>query len=95
MRVDWSTPAADEFEAAQTYFLSVNPIAASRLAQRVDAAVRLLRERPDAGRIGLREGSREWVVQRSPYLLVYRVTDTAVQILHVWCAGQDWTTRED
>jgi len=95
LRVDWSTPAADEFEAAQTYYLSVNPIAARMLAQRVDAATRMLRERPWAGRVGLREGTREWVVQRSPYLLAYRVAEDAVQILHVWCAGQDWTNRED
>ena len=95
LRVEWSTPAADEFEAAQTYYLSVNPIAACRLAQRVDEAVRLLRTQPGAGRWGLREGTREWVAQRSPYLLVYRVTESAVQILHVWCAGQDWATRED
>ena len=95
MRVEWSTPAADEFEAAQNYYLSVNPMAARMLAQRVDASIRMLCERPAAGRVGLREGTREWVVQRSPYLLAYRVTDDALEILHVWCAGQDWTNRAD
>jgi toxin ParE1/3/4 len=95
LRVEWSTPAADEFEAAQDYYFGVNPTVARMLAQRVDASIRMQRARPAAGRVGLREGTREWAVQRSPYLLVYRITRDALQILHVWCAGQDWTNRAD
>ena len=43
------------------------------------------------GRPGLREGTREWVVAQTPYVLVYRHNDHAVEILHVWHTAQDWT----
>lgn len=95
LRVEWTTPAADELEASQTRYEELNPFAAAVLAKRVDSAVQMLRESPLAGRAGLRVDTREWVVQRSPSLLVYRVTDSVLQILHVWCAGQDWTNYAD
>ena len=70
-------------------------MAARLLARRMADATRTLTEQPMAGRPGLRGGTREWVVQRTPYLLVYRLIDDTLQILHVWCAGQDWTSRDD
>jgi plasmid stabilization system protein ParE len=90
LRLEWTTPAADELEAAQTYYHGLNPIAARTLARRIVEAARRLRERPQIGRPGLREGTREWVVARTPYVLVYRTTAQAVEILHVWHAAQDW-----
>ena len=95
LRLEWTTPAADELEAAQTYYHDLNPIAARTLARRIVAAARGLRERPQIGRSGLREGTREWVVSRTPYVLVYRETAQTVEILHVWNAAQDWTQRTD
>ncbi|HJP98533.1 MAG TPA: type II toxin-antitoxin system RelE/ParE family toxin [Rhodanobacteraceae bacterium] len=91
LRLEWTSPAADELDAAQTYYFDLNPRAASLLASRIwDAACRLL-EHPEMGRPGLREGTREWAVSRTPYVLVYRVQANALQILHVWHAAQDWT----
>lgn len=95
LRLEWATPAADELEAAQTYYHELNPMAALLLARRiVEAAVRL-QQQPQIGRPGLRDGTREWVVARTPYMLVYRQTAQAVEILHVWHAAQDWTQRGD
>ncbi len=95
LRLEWTTPAADELEAAQTYYHDLNPIAARTLARRIVEAARRLRERPQIGRPGLRAGTREWVVLRTPYVLAYRVTAERVEILHVWHAAQDWTQRAD
>lgn len=94
LRPEWTTPAANELESAQGYYEQHNPLAAEALARRIDSAVRQLCEQPLTGRAGLREGTREWVVQRTPYVLVYRAADGVLQILHVWCAGQDWTNYE-
>lgn len=95
LRLEWTTPAADELDAAQTYYHDLNPIAARMLAQRIVEAAHRLRESPQIGRPGLREDTREWVVPRTPYVLVYRATTQTVQILHVWHAAQDWTQYTD
>lgn len=95
LRLEWATPAADELEAAQTYYHELNPMAARVLARRIVEAAMRLREQPQIGRAGFREDTREWVVARTPYVLVYRSTAQAVEILHVWHAAQDWTQRSD
>ncbi|MBS0432957.1 MAG: type II toxin-antitoxin system RelE/ParE family toxin [Proteobacteria bacterium] len=93
LRLEWTTPAADQLEAAQAYYFELNPAATRLLAGRIVEAGKRLREHPEIGRFGLRAGTREWVVSRTPYLLVYRVQGDAVQILHVWHAAQDRAER--
>ena len=95
LRLEWTTPAADELEAAQTYYHTLNPMAARLLARRIVDAAKRLREHPQIGRPGLRKGTREWVVSRTPYVLVYREAANVLEILHVWHAAQDWTQRTD
>ena len=95
LRLEWTKPAADELEAAQRYYQDLNPIAARALALRIVEAARRLRTHPQLGRDGMRAGTREWVVTRTPYVLVYRTTLHAVEILHVWHGAQDWTQRLD
>jgi plasmid stabilization system protein ParE len=95
LRLEWTTPAADALEAAQSYYQELNPIAARMLARRIVEAARRLRQNPQMGRVGLREGTREWVVARTPYLLVYRATPQTLEILHVRHGAQDWLGKVD
>jgi plasmid stabilization system protein ParE len=95
LRIEWTTPAADEFEHQQAYYQGIDPRIAQRLAQRVHQAARQLRTAPHSGRPGLRAGTREWVVVRTPYIVVYRVRSEAIEILHVFHERQDWTRAED
>lgn len=94
-RIEWTTPAADEFERCQAYYQGIDAHAARRLAERVHRAIHLLRGAPDCGRPGLRNGTRELVVPGTPYIVVYRNRGDAVQLLDVFHSRQDWMRRED
>ena len=48
-----------------------------------------LRTLPQRGRIGREEGTRELVVARLPYIVVYRIKANAVEILHIYHGAQD------
>jgi toxin ParE1/3/4 len=39
---------------------------------------------PEIGRTGRRTGTRELVVRRTPYLIVYRVRASMIEIVRVW-----------
>jgi toxin ParE1/3/4 len=67
-----------------------NPTAAQSIAQKVWDASRMLCDHPDMGRRGHVEGTREWVVSGTPYLIVYRVKEEELQILRVWHGRSNW-----
>jgi toxin ParE1/3/4 len=47
-----------------------------------------LRSIPYRGRAGREEGTRELVLPRLPYILVYRVKEKDVEILHIYHGAQ-------
>jgi toxin ParE1/3/4 len=69
---------------------SKDPGAAQKLRHRIRRAVLRLAEFPQAGRVGQVVGTRELIVSNLPYLVVYRVTESEVQILRVWHERQDF-----
>ena len=95
LRLEWTTPAADEFERNQAFYESLNPHATHLLAARVNAVIQTLRDMPHAGRPGLRTGTRERVVPQTPYIVVYRVSAEALEVLHVFHERQDWAHVRD
>jgi addiction module RelE/StbE family toxin len=90
LRLEWTRPAARQLQHAQNYYHALNPMAATVMAVRIVDAAKRLCEQPAIGRLGRVAGTREWVVSKTPYLLVYRERGDALEVLHVWHASQDW-----
>lgn len=89
LKLRWTRPALADLLEAQEHIAKDNPLAAHDVAQRVwDAAERLL-DHPDIGRPGHVAGTREWLVTRTPYLIVYRVSE-GIEILRIWHTRRDW-----
>jgi toxin ParE1/3/4 len=53
-----------------------------------------LDQMPERGRPGELAGTRELVLAGTPYILVYEIEASIVQILRVRHAAQDWPPRE-
>lgn len=95
LRLEWTTPAADEFERKQAFHQGINPHAAQLLARRVHLAIRQPSSAPNMGRPGWRVGTRECVVLKTPCVAVDRVRSDAIEILHGFHERQDSTHAED
>ena len=91
LKIEWTAKAAVQFKKNQRYYHHSDRQIARLLAMRVNSALHRLLVLPNRGRKGLYPGTRECVVQRSPYVIVYRVTDDALQVIHIWHGRQDWT----
>jgi len=63
-----------------------NPEAASRVAVRLVAACDSLDFMPNRGRPGREPGTRELPVR--PYVIVYRVKPSGVEIVRIWHMAQ-------
>lgn len=85
--------ALQDFDEAQDYIAKDSPLAAQAVAQRIADAAKNLIENPELGRPGHVPGTREWVVTRTPHLLVYRINGDTLEILRVWHGRQDWQNQ--
>lgn len=93
MKLRWTRLALADFEQAHDHIAEENPQAAHQIAQRIlDATERLL-EYPLIGRVGEDEDSREWPVDKTPYLLVYSIKGDVIELWRVWHESRDPSTR--
>ena len=90
MKLRWTRPALADLINAHDYIARDNPVTAQSIAQKVWDAANFLCDHPSIGRRGHVEGTREWIVSGTPYLIVYRVKDEDLQILRVWHGRRNW-----
>ncbi len=84
LEVVWSLPALARLREIRAFIAQDKPDAAERLATRIVAVVEALKTHPNLGRAGAEPGTRELVIGRAPYIVVYRVRRKRVTILTVW-----------
>ena len=84
MRVRWLRMAIRNLDEEAAYIANDDSAAARMVVERVLNAVAMLAQQPDMGRPGRVPGTRELVVQRTRYIVPYRVRGDAVEILRVF-----------
>ena len=90
MRLAWTRQAISDLEEARQYIAKDNTVAARRVAGQLVATAKALVRNPEIGRVGRIERTCELVVPKTKYLLIYRVYDKHVEILHVYHSRRDW-----
>ncbi|MEX2524872.1 MAG: type II toxin-antitoxin system RelE/ParE family toxin [Gammaproteobacteria bacterium] len=90
MKLKWTRRALQQLNDAQAYIARDNPAAAHEIAERIGDVARLLLRQPRLGRPGRVPGTYEWVIQHTPYLLVYVIEHDTLQILRVIHSKQNW-----
>jgi toxin ParE1/3/4 len=88
MPVVFTAEALDDLAHIRQHIGRENPHAATRVAVQLVAACDRLEYLPERGRPGLVPGTRELTVIW-PYVIVYRVAVSTVEILRVWHGAQD------
>jgi plasmid stabilization system protein ParE len=91
IEIVWSQVALSRVQQIRAFVAQDRPVAAERLATRIVAAVEVLRVFPHMGRAGMVPGTRELVIGRTPYVVVYRVQTKIVTILTIWHGAQQRT----
>lgn len=95
MRVRWDAKALQRLEAAGDYIAQDSPASAALVVTRIFEAVDDLALYPLKGRPGRVTGTRELVIPRTSYLVVYRVRGQVVEVLAVQHAAQQWPASFD
>jgi toxin ParE1/3/4 len=90
MRLEWSIFAQADRDAIFDYIEADSPQAAITVDERIRAQVEGLARFPKSGRSGRIAGTRELVIQRTPYIVAYSVERNTVRILRVLHGAQQW-----
>lgn len=89
LTLSWLPTASDDLAEILSYIAERSPQAAIGIRQRIESAVVPLVKYPDLYRPGRVSGTRELVAHPN-YVVVYRVTDTAVEVVNVLHARQEY-----
>ncbi len=97
-RLRWTTPANTDFLGIVEWIKTRNPLAAARVGRRILDAVEALADHPYLGKPGRVADTRELVVTRFPYLVVYEVQagagEPTIIILRVLHGTMLWPPAE-
>lgn len=86
----WTLPAVEHLKEIRAHISQDSPAAASRVVKAIREQVKPLAQHPQMGRCGFIEGTRELVISRLPYLIVYQLSVDTVTILAVVHTARNW-----
>lgn len=90
MEVQWTRRALRQIKRQARFIAFKNRRAAYEMEQRIRYSADGLADNPLMGREGRRIGTRELVVEKGRYVVVYRVRGQAVQVITVHDTRQQW-----
>jgi plasmid stabilization system protein ParE len=96
MEVIIAPAAGNDIRQAHAYYAERNPEAAARLVRSILDAISGLTLFPLIGRSGVVPGTRERILTRYPYKIVYEINGDKIEVDRVLHTSQRWpeTTRE-
>ncbi len=91
MRVQWSAPALSDLQNISSYIEAANSLqSANRITRAVYESVQSLKMLPNRGRPDRLQDTRELLVPKLPYVIVYRVLQDRVSIVRILHGAQRW-----
>jgi toxin ParE1/3/4 len=89
----WAASSRQDFARIDDWYADIDPDYANRVGDEALAAARFLTEFPRAGPHIADSPLRKWLVGRTGFQLLYRVSDDAIEIVRVRHAREDWQSE--
>jgi toxin ParE1/3/4 len=91
MKLTWSPESIHDLVSLRAQISIDDPAAAKRVALHILHCIEeLLPQNPQLGHAGRVPGTRELVIPKTPFVVPYRVSSTAVEILRVYHHARRW-----
>lgn len=81
--LEWSPRSRRNIESIRGYIAADNPVAAQSVLDEIRRAAEGLSGFPLLGHVGQRSGTRELVLSKHPYTIVYRLTSNKIGVVAV------------
>jgi toxin ParE1/3/4 len=90
VKVLWSAASLSHLQQVVDYLQGETSGGATTIRRRILETKRRIGQMPYSGKVGRIDGTREAVVPRTPFILVYRVSEKTLDILGIWHAARLW-----
>jgi toxin ParE1/3/4 len=91
MKLVWARRANRHLQAAYQYWAREKSVdAAEKMLDRIFSTVELLLHHPEIGREGRVPGTREFVLNPTPFLIAYRVRREKIAIVALLHGSRKW-----
>lgn len=92
MKLVWLARARANRTEAITYIAQESSRAALNQLDEIERQTDMLTDYPEMGRVGRKRGTRELIVNRTPFIIVYRVRPRVqrIEILRLLHGAQQW-----
>jgi toxin ParE1/3/4 len=90
--VVWLPQAIKSRDAQLDYIAQANISAAIEQGDRIEHTTKLFATNPEIGRAGRKQGTREFVIPSTSFILVYRIRSKAerLEILRILHGAEQW-----
>ena len=90
MKLRWTRRASADLEQIGDHIAPDSAAAAAATVVRILDQAESLREHPHLGRAGRIAGTRELVIAETPFIVVYRANEAAIEVLAVFHGARRW-----
>lgn len=90
MKLSWLPKAIANRDAQIVYIAKDNPLAAITQGDRIAEQIEVLLQHPEMGRPGRKKGTRELVISRTPFVVVYRVKGMLIEVIRLLHSSQQY-----
>jgi len=93
MKIVWSPQAREDLLSLLAYIAEDNPAAARKVKDIIMSKIETLAETPSIGRPGRVPGTREMLIDSTPYIVPYRCVQERLEIVRVYHSSQKWPVK--
>lgn len=86
----WLKRAIHDRDAQLDHIAKDDPMKAVKHGDRIAEQIDILQQHPQMGRPGRKQGTRELVISRTPFIVVYRIKAKRIELLRVLHGSQQW-----
>lgn len=90
MQVLWTLEAIERLALIREESGLISPEQPAFVIGRIETTITEMAHFPLSGRAGRLRGTREWVVARTPYTIIYRPMQGVVVVVSIVHGKQDW-----
>jgi addiction module RelE/StbE family toxin len=83
VNIKWTIGAKKNLEQIYNFIIQDNLLAAQNTIQKILNAINIIEDNPNIGRNGRVVNTRELIIPNTPYLIIYRITNT-IEILRIF-----------